>query len=452
MAKTTDMTIGSPARAILRFAAPLVGGYILQQMYLVIDAAIVGLRVGVGGLAAVGASTSILFLTMGFCNGSCAGFAIPVAQAFGAKDYEKMRRCVAAATRISIVLAVVATLFATAFCERILRVVNTPADVMDGAYTFLMYNFLSIPFAIAYNMLSGLIRALGDSRRPFYFLIASSVVNVALDVILIIGLGMGVAGAGLATMLSQALSAALSLAYVRRSLGILLPRRGEWRYDDRLTGRLLVCGIPMGLQFSITAIGSIMLQSANNALGTGYVASFTAAMRVKYLFTCVFENIGVAMATYCGQNIGAGQLRRVGAGIRAALGLSAAFIALTLAVIMPLADTMMLLFVDSRDTQIIADAALFLRIGCAFFPVLAVLTTLRYSIQGLGYANLSMLSGVMEMLARCGVSLWLVPAIGYLGVCYGDPVAWVMADLFLIPAMWLLYRHLRRRGEHAARQ
>jgi len=206
----------------------------------------------------------------------------------------------------------------------------------------------------------------------------------------------------------------------------------------------------MGLQFSITAIGLIMLQSANNALGTVCVASFTASIRVKYLFTCVFENIGVAMATYCGQNLGARKLERVKLGIKSALKIMAVFFVFCIAVIYPFADELMTLFVESGETEIINNAAMLMRISSYFFPLLGVLTIMRYSLQGLGFSNLSMMSGVMEMIARCGVSLWLVPAFYFLGVCYADPAAWVAADLFLVPAIILVYKHLVRKFSRQA--
>ena len=439
------MTVGSPTRGILKFAIPLILGYILQQMYLIIDAAVVGRFVGVKALAGVGASTSIMFLIMGFCNGACAGFAIPVAQSFGAKNYHEMRQYVSNAVRISAVIAVVITILTCWFCARILRVVNTPDECFADAYVYLLFNFIAIPFTIAYNSLSGFIRALGNSKQPFYFLIFSSVVNIVLDVVFIIVFGMGVEGAAIATLLSQVFASLLCALYIKRHMQLLIPKGDERTYDDHKVGRLLANGVPMGLQFSITAIGSIMLQSANNALGTVYVAAFTASMRIKYLFTCVFENIGVAMATYCGQNIGARRLDRINLGLRSAIKVMLIYFVFTFVIIYPFADYMMMLFVKSGETAIVENAALFMRIANYFYPVLGLLTILRYSIQGLGYSNLSMLSGVMEMIARCGVSLWLVPAWGFLGVCYGDPVAWIMADLFLIPAMWWLYHHLKRK-------
>jgi putative MATE family efflux protein len=283
-----DMTVGSPLRAITTFAIPLIMGYILQQMYLIIDAAIVGRWIGVEALAAVGASSSIMFLIMGFCNGSCAGFAIPVAQAFGAKDYAKMRAYVSNSIRIAIVFAVVITFLSCIFCGKILNLVNTPTDVFDDAYTFLILQFAAIPFTIAYNLLSGQIRALGNSKQPFYFLIAASLVNILLDVVLILIMGLGVEGAGIATWLSQGFSVALCVWYIKKHMQILIPQGKEREYDNKKVSILLNNGVPMGLQFSITGIGIVMLQSANNALGTIYVAAFTASMRIKYLFTCVF--------------------------------------------------------------------------------------------------------------------------------------------------------------------
>ena len=443
-ASVSDMTVGSPLRQITKFALPLILGYILQQMYLVIDAAIVGRWIGIGALAAVGASSSIMFLVMGFCNGACAGFAIPVAQSFGAKDYSKMRLYVANAVRISAVMATVVTLLSLMFCRRILQMVNTPADIFHDAYIFLMLQFAAIPLTFGFNLFSGQIRALGNSRQPFYFLITSAVVNVLLDVVLILGCGLGVAGAGIATWLSQALSVILCLWYIRKRMQLLIPKDDERRFDNKRTSILLNNGVPMGLQFSITGIGIIMLQSANNALGTTCVAAFTASMRIKYLFTCVFENIGVAMATYCGQNLGARRMDRVTKGVKDAIKLMLIYFVFTFALIYPFADWKMRLFVDSGEAEVVGRAAQFMRIANYFYPALGLLTILRYSIQGLGFSNLSMLSGVMEMIARCGVSLWLVPALAWTGVCLGDPVAWCMADLFLIPAFLWVQQRLRK--------
>ena len=443
--KTTQhiesMTEGAPSRAILKFAIPLILGYLLQQMYLIIDAAIVGRWIGVGALAAVGASSSIMFLIMGFCNGSCAGFSIPIAQEFGAGDYHKMRCYVSNAMRIALVLAIVITLLSCLLCDKILQIVNTPKEIFHDAYIFLFLQFCTIPFTIAYNLLSAQIRALGNSKQPFYFLIASSFLNILLDFIFILLLKMGVEGAGFATFLSQLFASMLCWWFIKHRMKILVPTGDERRFDNKRISILLNNGIPMGLQFSITSVGIIMLQSANNALGTVYIASFTAAIRIKYLFTCVLENIGVAMATYCGQNLGAKKLVRIRTGVKDAMWIMMAYFAITVIIIYPFADKMMEIFVNSSEQEVISNAASLMRISNWFYPSLGILVILRYSIQGLGYSNLSLMSGIMEMIARCGVSLWLVPVFAWIGVCYADPIAWIMADIFLIPAyIWLIKR------------
>lgn len=445
MSATHEMTRGRPATSILLFALPLIGGYLLQQLYTVADAAIVGQQIGVNALAAVGASWSVIFLIMGFCNGACAGFSIPVAQAFGAADYPLMRRYTAHAIRSAVWVAAILTITTIAACAPILRLVSTPADIFDEAYIFLLLQLSAIPFTMGYNLLAGLLRAVGNSKRPFLVLIWTSLINIVLDVCFIILFGWGVAGAGLATLLSQAIAAMLCLRYLMKKLPILLPKGNEWQQDPKITKHLLLNGIPMGLQFSITGVGIIMLQRANNALGTTCVAAFTASMRVKYLFTCVFENIGAAMATYCGQNIGARHVDRVRKGLVAACLISLVYFLATCAIIQPLAPQMMHLFVDKEETEIILLASQLIRINCWFYPVLALLTVLRYSIQGLGYARTAVCSGVMEMIARTAVSLFVVPVWHFLGVCYGDPVAWIAADAFLIPAILLILHKESRR-------
>ncbi|MDY6378495.1 MAG: MATE family efflux transporter [Bacteroidales bacterium] len=444
MANVRDMTEGSPARNILNFALPLVLGYVLQHLYQVVDAAIVGRWVGVEGLAAVGASSSIMFLFLGFCNGACAGFSVPVAQAFGAKEYSLMRQYVANAIRIGIWISVLLTIPICVLCSPILRLVNVPDDIFHQAWIYLMLQFLGIPLAIAYNLLAGFIRSLGNSKEPFYFLLVSSATNIILDLIFVIVFRWGVFGAGFATLISQVVSVSLCYSFIIRQMKMLIPVGEERRYNSDHVTHLLNNGIPMGLQFSITGIGVIMLQRANNALGTMYVAAFTASMRVKYVFTTVFENIGVAMATYCGQNIGARRLDRVKSGLKAATGIMLVYFVITFAVIFPFSDEMMALFVDSSQRQIIDLASQYMRISNYFYPVLGMLTIFRYSIQGLGYSTLSLMSGVMEMLARCAVSIWMVPAMGFMGVCLGDPAAWCAADLFLFPAMYFLLRHLEQ--------
>ena len=427
---------------ILGFAWPLILGSILQQGYNLIDAVIVGHYVGVNALAAVGAGSSVIFLILGFCNGCTGGFGIPIAQSFGAGDHSGLRRYVSASFRVSIAISLAVAMITALLCSNILHWMQTPGVIFHDAYLYLLITFLGIPFTMAYNLLASIIRALGDSRTPFYFLILSALLNVGLDMLFIVNFGWGAAGAAVATVISQAISALLCYVYMYRHFEILRYRSADEKASDwERQKHLLSIGVPMGLQFSITAIGSIMLQSANNALGTASVTAFTVAMRIKMFFISPCENLGVAMATYCGQNFGAGEIRRIRKGLYSALGMILIYVLLGNAVMFAFAGDFTRMFVDAAESEIIAKSVLFLQTSCPFWIFLGTLCVLRYSIQGLGLTRLAMMSGVFEMVARIAASLWLVPALGFKGVCLGDPMAWMAACLFLIPAMsWILHR------------
>ena len=401
------MTEGAPLPLILNFTFPLLLGNILQQTYSLVDAAIVGKFLGINDLAAIGASTSVVFLILGFCNGCCCGFGIPVAQKFGARDYKTMRRYVTVSLQLAALMSIVIAVLTSVYCADILRSMQTPENIFHGAYYYLLVTFIGVPCTFFYNLLSSIIRALGDSKTPFWFLLFSTVLNIVLDLFCILVLGWGVLGAGIATV-------------------------------------VLYIGVPMGLQFSITAIGSILLQSANNALGTACVAAFTAAMRIKMFFICAFESLGIAMATYTGQNYGARKPERIWQGIKASSLLMMIYAVFTFTILMSASDKISLLFVDASETEILKNTVLFLHVSCYFFPILGVLCILRYTIQGAGYTNLAMLSGVSEMIARTLVSIYAVPIFGFLAVCFGDPTAWIAADLFLVPAFIYVYRKLKK--------
>ncbi len=270
---TKDMTSGSPMKLILQFCIPLFFGMLFQQFYSMMDTIIVGKFLGVGALAAVGATGSINFMIIGFCMGVCNGFAIPVAQQFGAGDYHALRKYVANSVWLSIAFSGVMTVAVCVFCRRILLLMNTPADIMDGAFRYIFVIFLGIPVVYLYNLLSGIIRSLGDSKSPLIFLIFSSVLNIVLDMVLILVFHMGVSGAAWATVISQAISGAACLIYMIKRFDILKMSGEEWQADGIYMKNLCNMGIPMGLQYSITAIGSVILQTAVNTLGSMAVAA-----------------------------------------------------------------------------------------------------------------------------------------------------------------------------------
>lgn len=443
MAHVKDMTVGNPLPLILKFSIPLILGNLLQQTYSLIDAAIVGQFLGINALASVGASSSVIFLILGFCTGCCGGFGIPVAQKFGAHDYVSMRRLVSVSVKLSAVLSVVFALVTSLLCATILGWMQTPEAIFEGAYSYLVIIFLGIPCSFFYNLLSSIIRALGDSKTPFYFLVFSTVLNVILDLLFILVFNWGVGGAAIATVVAQGISAILCYRYMYKKFEILHtePEDRKFRWD--LAKQLLLIGTPMGLQFSITAIGSIMIQSANNALGTTCVAAYTASVRIEMIFICMVESLGIAMATYCGQNYGAGKPERIWLGVKSAGKLTFFYVIFVNLVLWSFSENFAALFVASGELEVIEKTTLYMHITACFFPMLGVLCILRYSIQGAGYTNLAMFSGVAEMIARVLVSVVAVPIWGFYAICFGDAMAWVFADVFLIPAFIYVYRRLK---------
>lgn len=437
--KTKELTQGNAFHLLLAFTVPILLGSVLQQFYLLTDSAIVSNFLGVEQLAAVGASTSITFLILGFCNGCAGGMAIPVAQAFGARDYTALRKYVFNALHLAAGLSLVLALAASLLCRSILLWIHVPTDIFEWAWQYLLILFIGIPCSFFYNLLASIIRALGDSRTPFLFLVFSTVLNIAMDLLFIVVFRWGVAGAAGATVLAQGISALMCYRFMMRNYDVLRVCPEDRAFEWKAASHLLAIGAPMGLQFSITAIGSIMIQSSNNALGTVYVAGFAAGMRIKMLFMVALESLGVAMTTFCGQNLGAGKPERIVEGVKACLAMIAVYCVVCLVVVWPLAAPLARIFVDASNPEIISAAVQYIRTSVTFYFFLGTLCLFRYSIQGLGFTNFAMLSGVMEMIARVLVSMLLVAPLGYTAVCLADAIAWVAANLFLVPAFMHVY-------------
>ena len=311
-----DMTKGSPMRLILGFAVPLLFGLLFQQFYSMVDAVIVGHYLGVDALAAVGATGSVNFLIIGFCMGVCSGFAIPIAQEYGAGHEEDLRRFVGSGVRLAVIFAVVITILVVLLCRPILQLMRTPDNIIDGSYAYIVIIFMGIPVTFLYNMTAAIIRSLGDSRTPVIFLIMSAVMNIFLDLICIIVFHMGVSGAAVATVVSQAAAGLCCLIYMKKKFTILKLSRDDWKWNRNYASKLCGMGIPMGLQYSITAIGSVILQSAVNGIGSDAVAAVTAGIKLSMLMMCPFDAMGSTMATYGGQNMGAGHLERLDKGLK----------------------------------------------------------------------------------------------------------------------------------------
>ena len=441
---TKDMTEGPPLKLILGFFIPMLFGLLFQQLYNMADTIIVGKFLGVKALAAVGSTGSINFMIIGFCLGVCSGFAIPVAQKFGEKNMKALRRFVANSGWLAAIFAVVMTFAVCIFCRDILVLMQTPEDIIEGAYSYIFVIFLGIPATYLYNLLSCTIRSLGDSTTPLIFLVFSSVVNVLLDLFTILVLDMGVAGAGWATITAQAVSGILCLIYMRRKFTILKMDEEEWKPDRHYMKILCNMGIPMGLQYSITAIGSVILQTSVNSLGSMAVASVTAGSKISMFFCCPFDALGSTMATYGGQNVGARKLDRIDKGLKAGTLIGCIYAVAAFAVLLFMGQWVALMFVDPGETEILKNTQLFLIANSLFFIPLLGVNVVRFMIQGLGNPRLAILAGVCEMAARSFVGFCLVPLFGYLAVCIANPVAWIAADLFLIPAYRYVMKSLGR--------
>lgn len=438
-----DLTTGSPFRLIFGFAVPMLLGYLFQQFYNMVDTIIVGQCLGVTALAAVGSTGSINFMINGFCIGVCSGFAIPVAQKFGAGDEKGLRRFVANAGWLSLIFSIIMTTVIGLHCMDILRWMDTPEDIIQGAYDYIFVIFLGIPVTYLYNLLAGIIRSLGDSRTPVYFLLLSSALNVVLDFYSILGLGMGVEGPALATVFSQGVSAVLCLIYMMKRYPILRMSPEERRPDGNLMKILCGMGIPMGLQYSITAIGSVVLQTAVNSLGSMAVAAVSTGSKVSQFFCCPFDALGGTMATWAGQNVGAKKLDRVKKGTWTACLLGFAYSLLAFVILLFGGKYIALLFLDPEETEIIGRVSQFLIGNSMFYIPLTLVNVLRFSIQGMGFSGFAILAGVCEMVARAFVGFVLVPSFGFLPACFASPLAWICADLFLIPAFFHCLKKLR---------
>ncbi len=430
---TKDMTEGNPLLLILKFTLPLLAGNLLQQGYNVADAAIVGRFLGTNALAGVGASSSVQFLILGFCIGTCTGFCVPVAQRFGAGDYSTMRRFVFNSFIITAVIAVVLTALCAIFCTQIVELLATPDDIFDDAYIYLLVILLGIPFTLLYNLTSSIMRAVGDSRTPFLFLAFACFANIFLDIFCITTLHWGVAGAAIATITSQLMSGVLCLVYMMKKYPVLHMEKEECHVQGDLVKNLIVMGFPMGLQFSITAIGSMVMQAATNNLGSVYVSANTAASRLKNFTMCPFDAIAAAVSTFCGQNYGAKKMDRIRQGLRQGVLAGIIYGIVIGIVVIVFGRQMSMIFVDGSETAVLDASRDMLFYSGFFYWILGILIIVRLCVQGLGYSGRAVLSGVVEMIARTVVSILCVPVWGFLAICFTDQAAWVTAVCYIVP-------------------
>ena len=431
---TNDMTRGNPVRLILAFMIPTFLGNIFQQFYNLVDSVVAGRYIGVEALAAIGSTTSLIFLVTGWLQGITSGFSIMVAQCFGAGDYKQMRRYVAMSVYLCVAFVVVMTAGLMIFNVPVLRLMNTPDEILTPTAAYMSIIYAGLCVTAAYNAFAAVLRALGDGRSPLYFLIISAVINAGLDVLFIVRFHMGVEGCAYATVIAQGISALLCLGYIVWKFDILKLQKVDFRFDFSMSRRLLSIGVPMGLQCSITAIGSIIVQSAINVFGADYIAGYAAAGKLQNMINSIFIAFGATIATFVGQNRGAGKMDRVHQGVKNTQIMILISAAVSFLIIHFCAEELMLIFVDGSQ-KLVIDAAdrYFMAVSWAY-PFLGSIFLYRNALQGMGYGLVPMLGGVFELLAR-GAVVMLVLRLGggYVSTCLSDPAAWVSALIPLIP-------------------
>ena len=442
---TTDLTVGKPLFQILRFALPLVLGTLFQQLYSFADTVIVGRCLGTDALGAVGTTYSLNFLILGFVQGACVGFGIPVAETFGAKDKGGLRKYLFNGALLCVVLSVVFTISTTLMAGPLLQLIHTPEELYADAVLYIRILFLGIPATVLYNYASSVLRAMGDSQHPFYFLLVASVLNIGLDYLLIVSMGMGVDGAALATVLSQLLSGGLCAFwfFTRTAKQEELTFRGQ---SSLLSAghckRLAYIGFPMGFEYSVSAIGAVIMQDAINLLGSTAVAAQTAGEKIRQMFTLPMESVGMAMATYVGQNHGAHRTDRIKQGIKDGCTIQLTYCVAAWVVIFFVKPYAVGLVLGDADPAVTAGAIQYLAIMSMLFCFHGLLMIFRNTLQGLGYSVQAIISGVGELIGRSlGGLLAVKTGLGYVGICLSNPFAWGLAMLY---CMFMVRRMLKR--------
>lgn len=441
---TNDMTKGKPAKLIIQFTVPILIGNIFQQFYNVVDSIIVGQFVGVNALAAVGATGSLVFLVIGWITGMTSGFGILISQCFGAGNKDRLRHFMAMSMYLCVAMTIIMTSVLLLTNNFVLRAMKTPGEIYKDSYVYLAIIYAGLAATFTYNMLSAILRSLGDSKTPLYFLVISSVLNIFLDLLFVAVFKMGVAGAGYATIISQAVSSILCLIYITKKYPMLKLTKKDMMYSWNSVAKLLAMGIPMGLQFSITAIGTMIVQVGLNTMGTIYIAAYTTASKIQNIVMQPFPSLGASIATFVGQNMGAGQINRIKEGVNTALKIAVGCSVVVMIIVFFFSDFMIRGFVSEDSAQVVSVARQFFMVTIWFYPFLSVIFVYRNALQGIGDGLVPMLGGVFELVARALVVILMAKPFGFVGLCLAHPIAWCSA---LIPLMPVYYHKMKKLSE-----
>lgn len=444
---TKDMTIGKPTKLILQFSAPMLIGNIFQQFYSMVDSIVVGKGIGVNALAAVGSTGSINFMIIGFITGLANGFGILVSQRFGADDKAGVRKTVTMSVYLSLFIATIVTILSLLTSMPLLKLLNTPSDIINDANIYISIIYAGIIATIFYNLLSSILRAFGDSKTPFYVMIISSLVNIVLNIMCVMGFKLGVAGSAISTDIAQVLSCVLCYGVVRKH-EMLKMKKEDWKLNLEVCKRLFILGIPAAIQNSVTAVGGMILQTIVNGYGSVYVAGYTAAMKIAGLAEQPGVTFGFAMSTFTGQNLGARKYDRIRIGIIDCIKISTAvniFISLFLFLFR---HQIVSLFVSSDQVGVFKVSGQFLIVIALFIWDLGLLFIYRSALQGMGNTMIPMISGVLELIIRLSVAIVLPRYLGFLGICIAEISAWAGAEILLMAAYYVYYKKLSNESGH----
>lgn len=426
------MTEGNPLRLILAFAVPLFIGNIFQQVYSMVDTMVVGYHLGDPAIAAIGATYSLYSLVINFAGGLNNGYGIIVTQRFGAHSQKEMKQAIAGMMVLNTAAALVLTTLALTFLKPLMRFMNTPDSIFSQSYSYISIIYAGMIATIGYNMFAAILRAMGNSRSPLHFLIVSTILNILLDLLLVVAFDMGVAGAALATVLAQLVSALSCGIYLFRNYREYLPKREDFRIPGTILSALFSTGISMALMSSLVDGGSVIFQRANNVLGETYITAYTASRKLLIIMLQPQATIAVAASTFVGQNWGAGKAERIQAGLKQSLLLELAWGLFGTVFIWTLGSLLIRFTTGTSDPVIIEKAVLSLRIHFAMFPFLGLLFCIRHSMQAMGQKLAPVLSSCIELGMKILSASVLIPTFGFLGTCVTEPITWVLMVIFLM--------------------
>lgn len=442
------MTEGNPLKVIIAFSIPIMISGVVQQFYNIADTYIVGRYISDDALAAVGAVGPMNGLLIGFAMGITNGFSIPVAQAFGAGNRKMTEHYAGNAISLTFISSLIVTAISFAAMKPVLNLMGTPQNIFRDAYIYVIITYLGITVTTVYNVLSGILRALGDSKSPLNFLLASSVLNILLNYITIVFFHWGVAGAALSTVISQLASCVMCGIYIKKREDILHLAKEDFIIKKTTAVMMLKMGIPMSLQLSITSIGSMVLQTTINSYGSNIVAGFTVANKPERIANIPLSAIGVALATYAGQNFGAGRMDRVRQGVQKAMIFSGSISVVSSLLLYFLGEDMAKIFLDKNNIQALYAASTYLKVIAVFYLSLSALFIFRNALQGIGKSYVSMLAGIAELVGRIVCAAVLSKLIGFTGICLASPLAWILADIPLLIIYFLkVIRVKNKRGK-----